>query len=184
MDIYHTPCTRKNLKYIAPIVFPLLLLATGCAPVISKGLKEQVARELSFEEVRENPDAYRGKVVLWGGVIIGAKNLKEGTLIEVLQRPTDRRGRPKDVDESHGRFMALYDGYLDVAIYAQGRGVTIAGEIMGEKVQPLGEIDYHYPLIAIKEIHLVKEERYQPYPYLYPYWCPPWWYYPYPYPWW
>ncbi len=186
MSIYYMLCTLKVMRYIPAIALPLFFLMSGCAPVISKELRDQVAREITFREVREDPDAYKGKLVLWGGVIIGAKNVKEGTLIEVLQRPTDRSGRPKDVDESDGRFMALYDGYLDVAIYAQGRGVTVAGEVQGKRVQPLGEIEYQYPLIAIKEIDLVKEERPSPYPYWWyaPYWYPPWWYYPYRYPWW
>ncbi|MCK4389520.1 MAG: Slp family lipoprotein [Desulfobacterales bacterium] len=61
--------------------------------------------------------------------------------------------------------------------------VTIAGEIQGKKIQRLGEIDYTYPLISAKEIHLwppKKEERVFYYPY--PYWHYPWWYGPYWYP--
>jgi len=181
MMSYHMLGTVKKAKYTPCIAAALFLFVGGCAPVISKELRTQIATEITFREVLENPDLHKGKVVLWGGVIIRAKNLKEGTLIEVLQKPADSRGRPKDVDESGGRFMALYDGYLDVAIYCQGRGVTVAGEIKGKRVQPVGEIDYQYPLIAIKEIHLVKEEALYPYPY---WWYPPWWYYPYPYPWW
>jgi outer membrane lipoprotein len=68
-----------------------------------------------------------------------------------------------------------------VAIYNGGRKVTVAGEVRGKKIQRLGEIDYTYPLISAKEIHLwpvEKDERvYCPYPY----WHYPWWYYPYPY---
>ncbi len=185
MSICHILSTFKTMKYFPAIALPLFFLMSGCAPIISKQLRDQIITEITFRQVRENPDAYKGNLVLWGGVIVGAKNVKEGTLLEVLQRPTDRRGIPKDVDESDGRFLALYDGYLDVAIYAQGRGVTIAGEVKGERIGPLGEIEYRYPLIGIKEIHLVKEERYYPCPYRYPYWSyPPWWYYPYPYPWW
>jgi len=59
-------------------------------------------------------------------VIIGAKNLKEGTLIEMVRKPADIERRPKDCDESDGRFLALYEGYLDVAIYNRGREVTVA----------------------------------------------------------
>jgi outer membrane lipoprotein len=45
--------------------------------------------------------------------------------------------------------------------------VTVAGEVKGVKVMKLGEIDYHYPYILIKEIHLWKEQKpeiYEPYP--------------------
>jgi len=165
---------RQGKVKFWPSVFCILLLV-GCAPVISRELRGQVAKELTFHEVSKDPEAYAGKIVLWSGVILKSANLKEGTLIEVLQKPADRRGRPLDVDESAGRFLALYSGYLDVAIYSQEKEVTIAGEIKGKRVLPLGEIEYTYPLISIKEIYLwrpVREER------IYPcfYW---WWYYPY-----
>jgi outer membrane lipoprotein len=60
---------------------------TGCAPVISKQLREQAAKELILSVVLKNPDAYKGKTVLWSGVIISSVNLKEGTMIEILQKP-------------------------------------------------------------------------------------------------
>jgi outer membrane lipoprotein len=107
-------------------------------------------------------------------VIISSVNLKEGTMIEVLQKPADTRGKPKDVDESEGRFLALHPGYLDVAIYNRGRKVTVAGEVEGKKIQRLGEIEYTYPLISAKEIHLwpvEKKDRVY-----YPRWYAPYWY--------
>ena len=174
----------KKLMDILAILLVVMFVAAGCAPVISKGLRAQVDKEIRFEEVIQNPEVYQDKVVVWGGVIIAAKNLKEGTLIEVLQKPTDIGRRPKDTDHSEGRFLALYDGYLDVSIYARGREVTVAGEIKGKRVLPLGEIEYTYPLISVKEIHLwapKSEDRLYPYPYRYYPW---WWYHPYWGPWW
>lgn len=166
--------------YIARISILVSLFAVACAPVISKGVREKVSAELSFKEVLQNPEAHRGELLLLGGEIIRSENTKEGTLIEVLQKPTDREGRPKDVDRSEGRFLALYDGFLDVAIYSKGREVTLAGEIRGKRVLPLGEIQYTYPVLAIREIHLwplESKEKPYPYPYPYPYWPYPWWRY-------
>ena len=177
--------TKINKRYLlfALLFFVCALFSfTGCAPVISKQLREQVAKELTLSEVLKGPEAYKGKIVLWTGVIISSMNVKEGTMIEVLQKPSDMRGKPKDVDESEGRFLALYPGYLDVAIYNGGRRVTVAGEVEGKKIQRLGEIEYTYPLISAKEIHLwpvEKDDRFYPYPY----WHYPWWYHPYWY-WW
>ena len=183
MIIYHMLAKLKKMKNVPYIALALFLFVSGCAPIISKELRSRVEREITFPEVLKNPDAYKGKVVIWGGVIIGAKNAKEGTLIEILQKPSDSRGRPKDVDQSHGRFLALYDGYLDVAIYSHGREVTVAGEIKGERILPLGEIEYSYPLISVKEINLWRPERKERV-YLCPYWRYPWYlYYPYCYPW-
>lgn len=174
--------------YGAWLVTFFILVIAGCAPVISKEIRDQVAQDLSFKEVLQDPEAYRGKMVLWGGVIIKAENQKEGTLIEVLQKPTDREGRPRAVDQSDGRFLALYDGFLDVAIYARGREVTIAGEIKEKRVLPLGDIQYAYPLILVRQLHLWPAERKERlYPYFYPgpYGPNPWWWYhPYPYRYW
>ena len=166
-------------KISCSLIFLLLILA-GCTPFISKDLRREISKDITFRQVIKDPEAYTGKTVLISGIIIGSKNTKKGTLIEILQKPADMEGRPKDVDDSDGRFLALYDGYLDTAIYAQGREVAVAGEIKGKRILPLGEIDYTYPLISIKEIHLFKvqkEERHYicPYPYR-------WWDYPYLYP--
>lgn len=66
------------------MVSGVFLGTIGCSPVISKGVKEQVDKHLGFEEVLNHPGSFKGKVVMWGGVIIDAKNQKEGTLLEVL----------------------------------------------------------------------------------------------------
>jgi len=169
----------KTLTGISVTVLATMFIAAGCAPVISKELRTQVIKDVSFGEIIQDPETYQGKTVIWGGIVISAKNLKEGTLIEVLQKPTDMELKPKDVDRSGGRFLALYDGYLDAAIYNQGRKVTVVGEIKGKRVLPLDEIEYTYPLISIKEIHLwPPKSKDQLYPY--PYWHHRWWrYYPY-----
>jgi outer membrane lipoprotein len=167
-----------------PLILLFLLVSAGCASVISKGLREEISKDITFKEVIKDPEAYKGKVVLFSGIILGSKNTKEGTLMEMLQKPADIEGRPKDIDESHGRFLALYDGYLDTAIYSRGREALVAGKIQEKRVLPLSEIEYAYPLIAVKEIHLFKARKEEgSYPYPYPYWWYyPWWHYPYWYP--
>jgi outer membrane lipoprotein len=170
----------KILQSVFGLIFMLsgFFSLNGCAPVISKQLREQVAKELTLGVVLKNPDLYKGKTILWSGVIISSVNLKEGTMIEVLQKPANMEGRPKDVDESEGRFLALNPSYLDVAIYSQGRKVTVGGAVQGKKIQRLGEIEYSYPLIRVKEIHLWPVEKKDRVYYPYPYWHYPWWYGP------
>ena len=172
----------QNLFFAPIFVAYCLFSIAGCAPVISKQLRKQVAKELTLSVVFKDPEAYKGKNVLWSGVIISSVNLKEGTMLEVLQKPADIQGKPRDVDESEGRFLALYPGYLDTVIYRQGRKVTVAGEVEGKKMQRLGEIDYTYPLISAKEIHLWPVEKKDRVYYPCPSWHYPWWYGPYWYP--
>lgn len=171
----------KRMIGIHSVILAVMLLPAGCASVISKGLRSQVEMEADFGKVFQDPDAYQGRVVLWAGVIIASQNRKEGTLIEILETPTDLEGRPKNIEQSTGRFLALYNGYLDPVIYSQGREVTVAGQVKGESVLPIGEIEYSYPLILVKEIHLwpikSKERPSPPCPCWHYY---PWWrYYPY-----
>lgn len=157
----------------------MIVFLTGCAPVISKQIREQVSPTLTFQEVLRNPDTFRNQMVIWSGVIVKSENTKEGTLLEVLQKPADARGRPLEVDRSLGRFLALYPEYLDTAIYGKGREITVAGKILEKRILPLGEIEYAYPVILVKEIYLwrpIREDRWG-----HPYWWyyPHWWRYPY-----
>ena len=85
--------------------------------------------------------------------------IKEGTLFEILQSPAGFRGEGKDTDKSEGRFLVHNDSYLDLNIYTKGRSVTVAGQIRGKKVLPLGETEYTYPLIPQRNISLADSRR-------------------------
>ena len=173
------------MKKIFMFVIVLVFLS-GCTHAISRGVRQEVDKEVTFSELIKEPAAYAGRVVLLGGVIVNTINKEEGTLLEVYQTRLDSEGKPTDTDRSEGRFLALYEGYLDSEIYKQGRQVTIAGTVKGAKAQMLGEIEYHYPYLLVKEIHLWKKEEpvaYEPYPWgpwydpWYPWgWYSPWWY--------
>ena len=171
------------------ILVMVLGLLSGCAHVISRGALKQVDAKITFAALLKDPNAYAGKVVLLGGIIVNTINKQEGTLLEVYETALDQEGKPVNTDVSEGRFLALYQGFLDSEIYKQGRRVTIAGTVQGEKVQKLDEIQYHYPYLIVKEIHLWKVaeyadyNQYGPYPYYgygpwYDPWYPwgPWWY--------
>jgi outer membrane lipoprotein len=142
------------MKVFIPIFLVLAVLISGCAHVVSRDIRDKAAAELTFAEILRNPDAYRERTVILGGVIVSSINKEEGTYIEVVQKPLDYWGRPLDTDISHGRFIILYEGYLDTAIYSRGREVTVAGEVAGKMARQLGEIQYPYPLIKSREIHL------------------------------
>ena len=169
----------------------VMLTGAGCAHVISTEVRNQVDEGITFRQVFQSPDAYKGKVVVWGGTIINTTHQKEGTLVEVLQKPLDIEEQPEDVDRSEGRFLVFHEGFLDDAVYAKGRRITVAGEVIGSRKMPLGEIEYTYPVVTIRELHLWPErskERYAPYPYwYYPGWYDPWydpWWDPWYGPWW
>lgn len=149
----------------------------GCGPVISSDLRRQAEPHLSFIEVQQAPSQYQGKIVIWSGTIIAATNTQQGTMLELLQHAADSRGKPVDADRSDGRFLALDPRFLDAAIYAPGRLITVAGEVRGSRTRHLGEIDYRYPYLHVKQLFLWPKEEYSRYPYYDPYYYdrPLWW---------
>jgi outer membrane lipoprotein len=136
------------------LILAIAFLLSGCAHAISQELREQTDKELTAEMLFKNPEAYKGKTVILGGIIISTRNSEEGTHIEVLQTPLDSRGRPKDTDYSYGRFIFFYEEYLDAAIFSKGKAVTVGGKVFGKTTRPLGDIEYTYPLIYAREVHI------------------------------
>lgn len=134
----------------------ILSVASGCAHVVSKEMRERADTSIAPSMLFAEPDDYRGRIVILGGDIVETGNERDGTYIEVVQKSLDYRGRPAPSDRTAGRFLIFHDGYLDPAIYERGKMVTVAGEVMGEVVRSLGEIDYSYPLIKSRELYLLK----------------------------
>jgi outer membrane lipoprotein len=123
--------------------------------------------------MRQNPEAYVGKRVMLGGHILEVRNLPQSTYVTVLQTPLGFQDRPQPKEQSQGRFVVVYDGFLDPAIYEQGRLLTVAGTVQGRETVKVD--GYSYPTIAIKpiEMHLwEKEEIRRYYPYYDPFYDP------------
>ncbi len=146
----------------------LFFFISGCAHVISDDLRAKANLSASAAEVFQNPDAYKGKTVIWGGEIIQVLSQKDKTtLIEVLQWPLGWRGEPKRSVSFQGRFLVLVKGSLDPVLdYREGEKITVAGEILGEirgdKIASLTETTYRYPLLLGNQVHLW-EGYYYPY---------------------
>lgn len=132
----------------------MFALTGACSPPFPKELLEKADRVTPFTELQRDPERYRGRLFLLGGVIVETRNLPSGTQLEILQRPLDGRGRPKETDASGGRFLVITPRFLDAAVFQRGRMVTVIGSIAGQRGLPLGEIEYRYPLIEASAVHL------------------------------
>ena len=117
---------------------------------------------------------------MFGGEVLSARRLKEGTRIEILQLPLDQSGSPAyELIQSQGRFVAMHRDFLDPATLPQGTRVTITGEVSGSVMLPLDETEYEYPIIDAKHVQVWTRAR-DPLPHLYPYmglgpyWGPYW----------
>lgn len=178
----------KNICILLLLLSNLILFS--CAPVLSKSYLKEGEHEVSFNALRTNPVQYKGKLYVFGGVIVQTRLTEEGSQIEAMQVPVDRYGYFKEHGRSEGRFLAIIPkegSMLDPEVFQARRRVTFAGEFQGVRKARIDEMDYVYPVFVIKQIYLWPKERtyypaqyYDPwfYPYPYYYWDP-WWRYPY-----
>ncbi len=145
---------------IGPTLLVTLVLF-GCAKdkADDAAIDKNLTPHAAVNDLTNNQGATsRGHRVRWGGVVIGSKNLKDHTQLEVLSYPLDRNGRPKRDSEPLGRFIATKDGYLETVDYAPGRLVTITGPVQTSETRKLGESDYDYPLIAVDDLKLWEQD--------------------------
>lgn len=157
--VYTGDMTTNGRAFSALCVF--LIGVAGCAaPVIPESLEPQIDRSVTFGQVLESPDTYRGRTVLWTGEVLKAKALHGGTELEVLQLPaTDDQAPVPQRTESKGRFLALNKTFLDPATFTDGTRVTIVGEVTGATMGKLDEADYRYPTVEVKHLHRWEDRR-------------------------
>jgi outer membrane lipoprotein len=154
-------------------IIGLGLVLVGCA---STQVDEagSSGNPIPFVQVKTAPDSYRGQSVVFGGEVLNARRLKDGTRIKILQLPLDRAGRPaSDRTQSQGRFIAMHREFLDPATLPPGTRVAVTGEVTGSMTLPLDETEYTYPVLEARHIEVLPPPQTgqswrQPYPY-YPY---------------
>jgi len=174
----------------------VLLAATalsGCATTSTpEAIRKPPPGDPTLAEVRANLSGYLGALVRWGGTIAGIENRAAETWLDVVSRPLDSSGRPRTEGDSTGRFLVKVQGFLDPAVYHDGRLVTVSGRVSGEETRPIGEYPYRYIVVDAETTQLWEPLPERPYyyyrdPFYDPFYDPFWparpypWYWPYPY---
>jgi outer membrane lipoprotein len=168
--------SMRQLRYLS--MTAILLLAPGCALLSSQTDQDTPnAPQITFSQVKTAPESYNGQPVTFGGKVLAAKRLKEGTRIEVLQLPLMSTSQPfTDLSKSQGRFVALQKQFLDPATIPAGTFVTITGEVAGSVTMPLDETEYTYPLLHVTNLRVWTDDEDAPHIRRYmgpgPYWGP------------
>jgi outer membrane lipoprotein len=139
-------------RFITIISIVLLAGITACAPGISKQVRSQVTFTEPFSQLQQDPQRFEGEMAMLGGRIIETRSLDSGTELVVLQLALDGSDRPRDTDQSQGRFLVQTDQFLDPAIYAPGTLITAAGRIKGSDQREIGQMRYSYPIVHLEEI--------------------------------
>lgn len=147
----------KHARLSVSIV--LLCCAAGACQrdVIPDRLEGRVDKDLRYSDIKNNPEAYRGKLMLAGGKVLSAKRTQAGTLIEVLQIPLSEDLIPTGRDaESKGRFVVIDGGgdqVSDPAVFDdEKKRVTVVGEVLGTTTIQIDEVQQQVPQLALKHV--------------------------------
>jgi len=136
---------------IIPLALALLLGACVTTPAQLQGEFSQVQPEQAAAQ--ELP----GQTVRWGGKIVEVHTEKLYTCFEIVGAPLDYSGRPREVDDTTGRFLACRSGFYEPQVFAAGRELTISGKIDGYETRKVGDYDYRYPRVAADVVYLWPE---------------------------
>ncbi|OPY69918.1 MAG: Outer membrane lipoprotein Slp family protein [Syntrophorhabdus sp. PtaU1.Bin050] len=171
------------MKRLVFVVLAFLILSS-CTSVLRKDLMERGVRNFSLDQLVRNPEPYKGKLFILGGIIAETTLTETDSVVNALYVPIDFAGYPKDV-KPNGRFLALYPkerGILDPLIYGMHRKITVAGIFTGTEPGKIGQMNYIFPVFRVEEMYLWEKSEsypwcaYGPYPYRDPcYWGSPWW---------
>ncbi|GAB6262077.1 Slp family lipoprotein [Photobacterium sp. R1] len=131
------------------LAFALLALS-GCSqlPDSLQTTTDKPITDLTM--VIEDPQGVQGREVRLGGVIASVVNEAKRTRLEVASLPIDTSGRPNLTAKPQGRFIAYIDGFADPIEYAEGKLVTVAGQLRGSEMGKIGQYDYTYPVVFAK----------------------------------
>ena len=141
-----TPPARIPVLRAALLGAALLALG-GCASPSPPG----PASTLSVAEARRAPPEEPAEV-RWGGTIAEVRNTAAGdTVLEVVSRPLRRGGRPIRNDVTEGRFLAEVPEFLDPEIVKRGRDITVTGRVGESREGRIGETDYRFPVVQVRD---------------------------------
>lgn len=159
----------------------LFALLAGCSTgeVIPPSLQASIDTTVTFQQLRDSPQAHQGRLVVLGGEVLAARRLQDGTRLEVLQLPLDRSLRPEpDRMASLGRFFAVHKEFLDPATLPPGTRLTVVGEVSGATTDKIDDIDYTFLVVEIKSLKVWPQmEFFSPSPFPSPT-VPPFYWYP------
>jgi len=200
---------RRVVTALPALIGVCCLLVSGCAssrqdtfPLeyqLPPELQRQVEQRVSFANVKADPAAYKGRIILLGGEVLKEKRLADRTRLEILHLPLNEFKEPvMNRTVSQGRYLAFQKEFLDPATVPSGTRVTVVGEVTGTTEGDLDDMKYSFVTLEIRHLQIWPQaptpyardsasSPYYSYSYMYryywdPYWYPYWgsyWYSPY-----
>lgn len=171
---HHAAMNRTAFRRNKTARLNWLALASACLFILvgCSGLPRTISRaplgDPQLADVRRDVSTYQNATVRWGGIIVSVENEAEATWIQILQKRLKRNGRPRDEQRTEGRFLVRIEKFLDPAIFAEGKTLTVFGEVGEQTQRMVGKHTLTLPLVHGREYHLWEDyDRPPGYPYPY-----------------
>ena len=143
---------KRPPSLLAASAVALCVLLCACATPVFRDVDNAVA--VAASDVQQDPEAFRGAEVVWGGRIVAVENRAETTEVEVVAYPLDRDQQPMPEEPSQGRFMLVLPGFVEPLDYAAGRHLTVHGALAGTQVGHVQERSYLYPVVRAIDVSI------------------------------
>ena len=137
--------------------FSLLLISLALASCTTPPFNLKGADLNTVPQQTLDDSSSLNKRVVWGGLIVGMRNDKDSSTIEVLSYPLDSNSEPRRSSNAQGRFLIKQDGYIEPASHSPGRWISAIGTVAGSQKGKVGEADYRYPVMRAENSHLWSE---------------------------
>ncbi|MCW8855423.1 MAG: Slp family lipoprotein [Gammaproteobacteria bacterium] len=163
-------------------LFIATLLLSACSSHVPETIKTSPDNNPDFQQVQTNIEKHLSQKVRWGGNIVDIKNRKNESQLSIVAFPLSDNGKPILDKNSHGRFIAVSEKFLEPTVYTKDRQITVVGSVLGLETRNIGEFPYKHILIKMDHHYLWPVENinnYQDYPPDF-WWYDPWYpWYPY-----
>lgn len=153
----------------ALVVSVVLLSLAGCQSSVPKQIAvDPQVNLIDYKQVldQQNVDANQNgennavkQQARWGGIIAKVTNLKQHTVLEVVNFDLSSQGKPLVKQQSKGRFKIYVDGFIDPLVYRQGKLITALGEVGAQESGKIGEYEYVFPTLSKANVHLWKKTK-------------------------
>jgi starvation-inducible outer membrane lipoprotein len=132
------------------------LIACAPATLFPPEILKQVDRTVRFEQVLRHAAEYRGRVMEFGGQILGS--VVEGEEVQLLVRElpiqTTPIYGPVDRGGPRGMFFVSYPGKIGVQDLQHGNMVIVIGVMLGPVVKNLTGVPVGRPMLSAQCLHV------------------------------
>jgi outer membrane lipoprotein len=146
-------------KQFAILLMAMLICACTTTP---KQLQTNKTGLIPFTQAQQQAAQTEGKTARWGGVITQVINNEQSTQMEVLALELNASAKPVGKrQQSPGRFIAVFDEFLDPEIYQKDQLITLIGIIEQPIKGKIGDYNYQFPKLIVQGFYLWPERKEQ-----------------------